>query len=79
MHCGIQSQEPEDTAIGIPGSAGAPIKRIQDHRGENARMKNLRKTELAALGSSMENAKGDPAKQADLMEQAVGSKRLRKN
>jgi|BogFormECP04_OM1_1039644.scaffolds.fasta_scaffold57654_1 hypothetical protein len=42
-------------------------------------MKNLRKTELAALGSSMENAKGDPAKQADLMEQAVGSKRLRKN
>jgi hypothetical protein len=36
LDCGIQSQAPEDTSIGIPGSSGAPIKRIQGHRGENA-------------------------------------------
>src|SRR5271154_1972413 len=48
LDCGVQSQAPEDTAIGISGSSGAPIKRIQGHRGENARMKNLRKTVLGA-------------------------------
>jgi len=34
---------------------------------------------LAAHGSSMENAEGDPAEQANVTEQAIGSKCLREN
>src|ERR1700733_3362558 len=48
LDCGVQSQAPEDTSIGISGSSGVRSSEYKVTVGKTPRMKNLRKTALAA-------------------------------